>query len=365
MGVGMGKSLVDCGRVGYLDALRGIAALIVVFSHVTKYNVVAPTGIGRALTAGHSAVCLFFVLSGFVLSYKYLGVRDCAENVITAIVKRPLRLAGVIIFALLLVIPELYIINPESVKRFFTGNWFVTCNALLPPLWTIGWELYGSFAVYMVLLVLRRQPFIMRLAVYLLLILFFREAYLLAFFFGMLAADCQKNIKLDDIPGLTMISFLALPPAIWLFSHDKMDMIFATYSSYCMGGAILIFVIALVNPWVQRVLSIRPLLWLGRVSFSLYVIHWLFTWEYFSFIESFFRMFGVSDNAVNAFSTASCIALSLIAAHFVTRYVDEPCIKLSGIIAERIVNPRPAAAVSPAAASELRDGVILPEGQES
>ena len=60
----------------YLDSARGIAALMVFISHYTGYvyNFQNPRNIGIycLLFNGNDAVSFFFVLSGFVLSYKYI-----------------------------------------------------------------------------------------------------------------------------------------------------------------------------------------------------------------------------------------------------------------------------------------------------
>ncbi|PTQ95106.1 peptidoglycan/LPS O-acetylase OafA/YrhL [Mucilaginibacter yixingensis] len=60
-------------RFKALDALRGIAALIVVFTHLSN-GLSVQTYIHKTLfllISGHSAVVFFFVLSGFVLVYQY------------------------------------------------------------------------------------------------------------------------------------------------------------------------------------------------------------------------------------------------------------------------------------------------------
>jgi peptidoglycan/LPS O-acetylase OafA/YrhL len=53
-------------RFLFLDALRGIAALLIVLYHAPKY-------LGRALPhySAFLAVDLFFVLSGFVIAFSY------------------------------------------------------------------------------------------------------------------------------------------------------------------------------------------------------------------------------------------------------------------------------------------------------
>jgi len=64
-------------RLGALDSLRGIAAFVVLLSHtlgVCQWN----TKFMRfpflnSMFDGHSAVTLFFVLSGFVLTFSHLN----------------------------------------------------------------------------------------------------------------------------------------------------------------------------------------------------------------------------------------------------------------------------------------------------
>jgi peptidoglycan/LPS O-acetylase OafA/YrhL len=80
-------------RLRSLDALRGIAALVVVFHHalmVFPQEATAPNGLSdlrnwldplawlrwspsRVILAGRPAVILFFILSGLVLTLPFLG----------------------------------------------------------------------------------------------------------------------------------------------------------------------------------------------------------------------------------------------------------------------------------------------------
>ncbi|MDE1182367.1 acyltransferase [Paraburkholderia sp.] len=67
----------DSIRFQQLDALRGIAALAVVFSHFSYLQPMGwlRAGPPRVLGAGHEAVILFFVLSGFVLTLQLTASR--------------------------------------------------------------------------------------------------------------------------------------------------------------------------------------------------------------------------------------------------------------------------------------------------
>jgi len=76
-------------KVTYLDGLRGVAALVVVMAHFKElalpggrfkgsvpFGGLIENGPLMLLTAAHLAVLVFFVHSGFVLSWKFLKVGD-------------------------------------------------------------------------------------------------------------------------------------------------------------------------------------------------------------------------------------------------------------------------------------------------
>src|SRR5689334_10873657 len=106
-------------RQPHLDSLRGVAALIVVLEHYFaafypytlfgargEYRQIAPweslafhPPFGT-LIAGHFAVCLFFILSGYVLSFRFLGKRGGTSDLVAAIVRRPIRLGGLVAFTM-------------------------------------------------------------------------------------------------------------------------------------------------------------------------------------------------------------------------------------------------------------------------
>ena len=97
-------------RYEELDSLRGIAALIVLFCHLLFIfpsigdNLNAKFGIVLSiLWDGHSAVIIFFVLSGFVLSLPFY--KDNKPNYIRYLIKRICRIyvpyISVIIIAIL------------------------------------------------------------------------------------------------------------------------------------------------------------------------------------------------------------------------------------------------------------------------
>src|SRR5208282_6448472 len=100
-------------KLHYLQGLRGIAALTVAVHHyfcafypATVFGTGPRHGNWEELfwrsplgifSSGISPVCIFFILSGFVLSLPFFGEGAMdAQRLIGAILKRPVRLVGLV-----------------------------------------------------------------------------------------------------------------------------------------------------------------------------------------------------------------------------------------------------------------------------
>jgi peptidoglycan/LPS O-acetylase OafA/YrhL len=86
-------------RFGFVDALRGIAALSVAAYHIDRYGPlpgaaagVVPKFINSALHHGWVGVQMFFVISGFVIAYTLRGVRITPSSLGNFALRRSLRL---------------------------------------------------------------------------------------------------------------------------------------------------------------------------------------------------------------------------------------------------------------------------------
>jgi len=384
-------------REVHLDSLRGIAALIVVFTHYFAafypYSVFGnqwgfhqqafwenvfffpPFGL---ITAGQFAVCLFFILSGYVLSYSQLGEPLHIQKILASIIKRPIRLGGLvcssIIIAAILWYSGLFfnIAVSELVgsthwwNNFWKGdfdfyNFFKTLTTSAfsqgsiynSPLWTIKYELYGSIMVYLFVLFLGRFKF--RLVFSIILVFLFKDSLYQGFWIGLLIADLVKNYACRNPVKLQNIYFYVLLIIFIYISSDpnyvdtkfiKMTIYSFLPVDYVHGGgypmfsALLIFILVISNDKLKILLSHPVLQFLGEISYGLYVMHflvlgslsaWLFLIlnDYFSYTQSF---------VIVIFSN---LPLSILVAYLATKYIDNPSIALARNIGNQAVNLSP------------------------
>jgi peptidoglycan/LPS O-acetylase OafA/YrhL len=384
-----GKRIMIQSRQKHLDSLRGVAAVIVVISHFFTvfypYTVFGAQGtyaqkafwedlffyppFGMAI-AGYFAVSIFFILSGYVLSYAFLGEKGVKVNIVAATVKRPFRLGGLVLAS---------VIAGASLwcgRFFFNGTvatitgaapWFssfwngefslhdfirnafcslfssgITYN---PPLWTIKLELYGSFLVFGFLFFFGSLRY--RLCILTVLLVVFHRSLYQGFVFGILLADLHKNYA-GTLPS--RIGRYAVLPALLLavyFSSYPFDVsgafragtIYAALpklnnvlgGGYSMLGALLTFILVDMLPQAQEHLRSRLFLFLGKISYGLYAIHFLVIGSFSSWLFLHLRVhLGYASSFLAVFIISLPLMLGL--AYLLTKYIDEPFIALASRI---------------------------------
>jgi peptidoglycan/LPS O-acetylase OafA/YrhL len=364
----------------YLDGLRGLAALIVVIDHfaisffpaATDGSVQIKHGAAEhlvqstplhILVSGNFSVCVFFVLSGFVLSSKFFRTGDKAIVVASA-VKRYFRLAlpvlGCVMLAFILMSTHAFY-NVQAGQ--LTGSTWLSSFWQFQPtftdalsetfrvfirgssnyntvLWTMKTELIGSFLVFGFLLTVGRWRY--RSLVYVLLALLLIKTYYITFVLGIAICDHHYNgsdavrslMQRYWLPLLSLCIFLGSSPVGTLqgtpFQYVA-DLVPAGMSlttiTHIVGAIGLVF--GVVNtPLLQRLLSAKPVLYLGKVSFSLYLTHFLIIGSLSSFM--FIKLAPILGYRLGFIVMAIASGLMIwLAAHLFTKYVDEPAIRLS------------------------------------
>jgi len=203
------------------------------------------------------------------------------------------------------------------------------------PLWTITFELFGSYLTFLFLLLFRGRP--LRWIAYLVVGLQFYNSFYIAFLVGVFCADVSKNCehhaallksaKLLVVPlflvGIYLASYAPhLDPSYDRFSwHSWLPRSGNSYV-YPMAGACAIFLSVLLGPRLQAFFSTGILIYLGRISYAMYAIHLLVLRSFSSWL--FLMLFPGHAYDVSVILTfLSSIVLIGVLAHFITVYFDE------------------------------------------
>lgn len=281
-------------RFRFLDALRGWAAVVVLFHHIFVDGLPANSFMADRLfwakiffMNGTFAVCLFFVISGFSLSIGYLKTGN-DRGLARMAAGRYLRLA-IPIFSICAITYLLMVFNviPPSAQRpsplDVFGNFAPTIQGLLgfslfttfvspstagsynPPLWTMFYEFLGSFMVFATIAISRSW----RLRTWILAVLFLTigvyEPFFALFVAGILIADLFlkiENLKFRNLAGAA----LCVAGLVLTFLPET-----GSRLMYVAAPASLVAGVALFEP-VRRLFENRLGDFLGWISFPLYLV---------------------------------------------------------------------------------------------
>jgi peptidoglycan/LPS O-acetylase OafA/YrhL len=301
-------------RYTELDALRGVAALTVIFHHFRwMWFENARPGWGMTLitplTAGHQAVMLFFLLSGFVLAVPMLRGKGQAYPVY--LTRRVLRIYGPYFFALLLavagaavwhghlpegswanmswnepvrpklVLAHVLMIGNYNVAEFDNAFWSLVVemrvSIIFPLMFFVVNRIKTWVALAGVLLgtvaaaLIADRPNVFSLTPWTL-------GYAMVFVCGILLAKNVERVSAwyRGLRPLTRVAF-----AILSFVLYSWGMSFAEVEHRSFGqdqilvtlGAAGYMILALNAGWAKRALRTRVAQFLGRISYSLYLVH--------------------------------------------------------------------------------------------
>lgn len=328
-------------RLAYLESIRGLAAVQVVLLHffsAFRPDLVFESAGGSPawyvhlsplsfFYDGHSAVYVFFVLSGYVLSRSF---ERRLEHPLALISARALRLGLPALAAVLVAAAAIGIFGRPNVDASaITGSeWFASPhftslsmlsivrdgvgNALflgyrglpgvaflapwqqpidqsfVPPLWTLSIEFYGSLAVLLLSWFARRSRPLWWVAVILATIFTIRSGYL-CFVVGHLLANLRRAEKpapasqilptiavalgvflcvRADIWQFEWLRRLCGQPTFWLFPGET-----AAAQQKALG-AILVLTGLIHLQWARSALAWPWLVKKSRLSFPIYLVHW-------------------------------------------------------------------------------------------
>jgi peptidoglycan/LPS O-acetylase OafA/YrhL len=298
---------VPTARLRAPDAIRGCASVIVLLVHVCQevfgrvVSELSSPWISMSLW-GQLAVYMFFVLSGDVLSYSHISFPK-SSNIRKLAVTRYFRLTIPILCSCMIVfvLMKTGFVNSHSaaavvhredwlgaflpfeaglgslfryalVEVYYDTSW---SHAYNPFLWTMSVELLGSFMTFLLLFASSSSMQRGALCLFLLPFLLLYNIGLACFLVGVLIAEVRSkgvferawaSSKCDRLAilliGMILVGVTALEVAgAKKYNNFKMLMV----------SAAVVFLLQLSRS-TNRALSGQMFQWLGKISFSLYLV---------------------------------------------------------------------------------------------
>jgi peptidoglycan/LPS O-acetylase OafA/YrhL len=377
------------GRVRYLEGLRGIAAVQVVLLHFVTAFLPDTVEHGwpplRVAFDGHTAVYVFFLISGAVLTGSFARGGAWPGQMLKRLVRLLVPVAAAAVFALVLVaaLPQAHrqaaavsgstwlamdssgaptvshMMREIGLDSLVLGyreyTLFAPLAGYLPtldhsldaPFWSLHLELYGSFLVLALVRLRAWSVWLHRAAIVACAAVFGTHPMFL-FVLGHLCAARLQRAAVPSIGAVLIALGLAMSASkdwgllellragIAHFAPVAAPNLFQFQSQL---AAVALFLGVLFSPGAQWLLS-RPLCGrLGRLSFGIYLVHFpiLFTVGCAGFLA---LATALPYPVVVAVTFAGFTLAVLITASAFERWVDRPAIRLSRTLAE-LAAPRP------------------------
>jgi peptidoglycan/LPS O-acetylase OafA/YrhL len=311
-------------QITSLTSLRGIAALIVVMHHFSYYLL---PRIGEILSAhshffqnGYLWVDFFFILSGFIMTHvysKYFSVEVSSGNYRSYLFSRFARIYPLHLFVIVMLIgleiAKMFLFDPPAFTGKFNLTALVASISLLqafdlncPPLFWCdtywnepAWSISVEFVIYclfpFLLLFLSKIDRQFNLIIYLctlipiLLLIQFTRGNLDAIIGIPAIARCglecvlgiitYKVYQRGNYQNYINLDLLAIVSIVWIVyvMHNWSDWgrSFHDWSILPAFSLLILAVSTQTNSLILKLINSRSIIYLGTISYSIYLVHWL------------------------------------------------------------------------------------------
>jgi peptidoglycan/LPS O-acetylase OafA/YrhL len=373
--------LVPPVHLDALDGLRGCAILLVLLYHARLSGGIYSASLGHALAPfllGWTGVDLFFVLSGFLITRNLLATRGADNFLRSFYTRRALRIFPAYFAAIAVYAVAASIWDAQVLQSQPGMGWLLTFTSNVPSLWGVDSNSFGplthfwSLAVeehfylfwpFAVMLASQKRLIQVTAAIFVVALvsrtlwtiaddaatlyptaltagsvftLFRADSLAAGAFLAAVAAGPQGLSRLKPWAAMLMLPSLAVVG--WIVLHDNTGP--NNFGMKTIGFSVLavffacVLVLALTSVRVQGLLSARPLRFIGRHSFGLYVWHFgcylvFFHSDWAARTFGHLGLFGAL--AMLAMASASTIVLTWLS----WRFIEQPFLALKPRFAAR------------------------------
>ena len=316
--------------------------------------------VSLAVFNGHAALMSFFVLSGFVLT---LSLRRGPQRAVPASVRfitaRLFRImpanAVAVLFAVAIATlfgtaPQARVSPPWDWSRI-VANMALVETTINPVAWTLTVELLAMpFILGMYLTTRRYGPAPLTLATATTVMLSFAPSwvgyrplgrYLFVFFIGMLVAEFGPRLagvitrrRAAALFACTLVLWFLMRAMLGRWSHV------ASVAEACAAAGMMALLVYGPQFFQYRLFELRPILWLGEISYSLYLYHSLLM-GWFAFPAGgpvFVRLGGWAPLGALFVAWAVTIVITIPAGWLSYAAVEKPSIDLGRLAVRRCMD---------------------------
>jgi len=340
----------------YLDSARGLAALMVLFGHFYswKYSHVPAVKYLDFIFNAVDAVSFFFVLSGMVLTYQYVVLGNSLD-LRKYTINRFFRLFPAFFLTVLLnalywqkhnmTAPELYRDFIQNQTEFWEEAMLIRSHVkFFVPGWTLTLELAASlFIPFLIVIGNANRKLLGWLILTSLIAARMTDAFIFHFTLGVIISFYYKDLVSGTLQEKKWYKFryLILMAAVVLFSIRRIEAISPFGPSFYYWGkyfqitffhytalASFVFIIWILRSQrVQHFLSHKILLFLGRISYGIYLMHWLVVNIIFDNWDSLLPLFPNLKVAIFTMSLV-CFLVTVLLATMLHYTVELPFIRM-------------------------------------
>ena len=374
-------------RYGYLDAVRGIAASVVVLHHCllcfprwsgAVQHGIMPSGLGilivypplNLIWSGQSAVYVFFALSGFVLALMFM--QHTAMSYAAFVAKRVCRIYLPYLAIVSLAMILMTVTAPHhlaELSEWYNSSWnrgvnlsLVVDHALMlgqqqynyvdNPVWSLVHEMRYSLIFPVIMWFVRRKQwavivtgsFVISVASMVMLnVKGYSSVVDSCQYLFLFVSGAALAIHRNEVAARIMKAALPMRVCMGVTSLLMLSTRGLAFSQYWTVrrsaqiaphiGATLLLICIIGSPQTQHFLKQKPLLWLGRVSYSLYLSHVVLLLTLVTLLHRF-----IPNEVLICVTFVTTFVVSAI----LYQTLERPAIHLGSVLASRIDINHPA-----------------------